>query len=838
MVDFNKHLGTKKRLQKPLRPADIYETLDLASDKGPLRPAQEAVLEDWHTNRRQLRDVIVKLHTGQGKTLIGMLALQSKLNEGAGPAVYLCPNNFLVDQTVAQARQFGLHCVKADPDLPAEFLDSSAILITSVQKMFNGLTRFRLGPQSQSVGALVMDDSHACIDAIRDASVIRLPHGHRVYHSLRALFAGGLKEQGAGTFADIELERYGPFLPVPYWDWMDRHEDAARILAKDGDTNELKYVWPLLKDVLRDCTCIVSGTHLEIAPQLPPLHLFGSFANSRHRMFMSATVTNDAFLVKGLGLTPDIITKPLVYKDEKWSGEKMILVPSLIHPSLDRDRIIKDFAKPVAKRSYGAVVLTPSFARADDWKKEGATVADKNTIHAEIERLKAGNGANTLVIANRYDGIDLPDEACRLLIMDSLPYSENLTDRWTEACRPGSDVVLTRIARTVEQGLGRAVRGERDYCAVMLTGPDLVNAARTKKMQSFFSPQTRAQIDIGLEVAEFAKEEAEGSDPVAGLKRLILQCLKRDEGWKAFYSGRMSDITFGAADPKALEIFAAEQVAETEFQNGRPEAAVKAIQKLVDQHITQPGEKGWYLQEMARYTHLTSKTDSNELQIHAHKQNRYLLKPRQGMKVTTIAAAPQKRVERMIDWARSFESSEELLLAVEDILSRLRFGVQADLFEGAVDELGIALGFATQRPDKEWKEGPDNLWGLRDTQYLLIECKNQVEEARTEIHKQETGQMNNSCAWFKNNYPGAVSKNIMIIWTKAVAPAAGFNEDLGIMRGRQLEMLVKNVRSFFQELRGVDLKDLSETKLKTLLDTHQLTVDDLLTKYSEAPEQH
>jgi hypothetical protein len=61
----------------------------------------------------------------------------------------------------------------------------------------------------------------------------------------------GLKEQGSGTFADIELARYGPFLPVPYWDWMDRHEDAARILAKDGDTEDLKFVRPLLRDVLR-----------------------------------------------------------------------------------------------------------------------------------------------------------------------------------------------------------------------------------------------------------------------------------------------------------------------------------------------------------------------------------------------------------------------------------------------------------------------------------------------------------------------------------------------------------------------------------------------------------
>lgn len=172
-------------------------------------------------------------------------------------------------------------------------------------------------------------------------------------------------------------------------------------------------------------------------------------------------------------------------------------------------------------------------------------------------------------------------------------------------------------------------------------------------MQSFFSPQTRAQIEIGLEIAELAKEEIEAGDPMLGLKRLINQCLKRDEGWKAFYGGRMSEIGAGAADPKALTIFAAEQKAEIEFQNGRPETAVKLVQQLVDQHVTEPAEKGWYLQEIARYTYLSSKTESNTLQIAAHKQNRYLLKPRHGMTVTTIAAAPQKRIERIIAWANA-----------------------------------------------------------------------------------------------------------------------------------------------------------------------------------------
>jgi hypothetical protein len=110
----------------------------------------------------------------------------------------------------------------------------------------------------------------------------------------------------------------------------------------------------------------------------------------------------------------------------------------------------------------------------------------------------------------------------------------------------------------------------------------------------------------------------------------------------------------------------------------------------------------------------------------------------------------------------------ELLLEVENVLTRLRFGASADFFEAALVELGRALGFETQRPDKEWKQGPDILWALRDHQYLLIECKNQVDKNRKEINKDETGQMNNSCAWFKNHYGDSPVKNLIVIWTRTI----------------------------------------------------------------------
>jgi len=131
----------------------------------------------------------------------------------------------------------------------------------------------------------------------------------------------------------------------------------------------------------------------------------------------------------------------------------------------------------------------------------------------------------------------------------------------------------------------------------------------------------------------------------------------------------------------------------------------------------------------------------------------------------------QKRIENIKTWLRNFENNEAMLLAIEEIAGNLEFGVSANDFEEAFDRLGIALGFSTQRPDKEWKEGPDNLWAVRDGEYLLSESKSEVELSRAEIYKTETGQMNNPCAWFKNKYSNAKVTNLLIIPTKALFSA-------------------------------------------------------------------
>ncbi len=832
MVDFSKKLSGKA-VEKPTDPVKLYDTLDREADKGPLRPAQIAVLTDWFNKHQGDRDTIIKLHTGQGKTLIGLLMLQSRLNAGLGPVVYLCPNNYLVDQTREQARQFGVGTCASDGELPEEFQASRSIYVTSVQKLFNGLTKFGLNNQSVPVDTILMDDAHACSDIIRSQCKIQILNDEPAYRALKTLFAADLEAQGSGTFADIENDKRDAFLPVPYWAWIPREGEVANILSKNTDRKSVKFAWPLLKDMLPHCQGLVSGQAIEIEPYVAPLVAFGSYFKAKHRIFMSATLTDDAFLVKGLQIAPKTITGPLTYANETWSGEKMILVPSLIHEDLDHARMVKLFAAPGSKRKYGRVALVPSFDKTKPWEKGGATIANGDSIGDVVGALKNGEYEKTVVLANRYDGIDLPDKACRILICDSKPYSESLVDLYQERCRPNSAATLMRTVRSVEQGMGRSVRGEKDYSVIIVIGADLVRLLRDKTSRRFLSSQMSTQIEIGLEITDMARQEIEeGKEPEAVFIGLENQCLGRDENWKAFYVEKMDDVKPSGSDPKVLQIYAAELEAEQAYVAGDYASAARTLQKLLDDGVVDREETGWYLQEQARLNWRENRAGSQIQQVAAHKKNRQLLKPPTGVTVAKLTVVSQGRTERIRDWISDYPSYETLNVNVTEILERLVFGTKADKFENALNELSRALGFVGERPDAEWKEGPDNLWALDDSQYLLFECKSEVDVTRAEINKREAEQMNRSSAWFAKHYSGMKVKRLIIHPAGKIESAAAFTHDVRGVREADLKRLVKAVRGFFKDFEAQNLKDLSEPYIQALLNAHELSIVDLSSKYS------
>lgn len=107
MVDFGKARKTKTT-KKTINPIEIYSSLDRKSATGPLRPIQNQLLSNWFEYHQDDRDLIIKLHTGEGKTLIGLLILQSKIYQDKGPCLYVCPNMQLAKQVALDADKFGV----------------------------------------------------------------------------------------------------------------------------------------------------------------------------------------------------------------------------------------------------------------------------------------------------------------------------------------------------------------------------------------------------------------------------------------------------------------------------------------------------------------------------------------------------------------------------------------------------------------------------------------------------------------------------------------------------------------------------------------------------------
>ena len=128
-----------------------------------------------------------------------------------------------------------------------------------------------------------------------------------------------------------------------------------------------------------------------------------------------------------------------------------------------------------------------------------------------------------------------------MLVIDSLPCCEALTERYEEKCRNDSDIVNIKIAQKIEQALGRSVRGEKDYSVIIIFGSSLIKFLQTSTNRKYFSPQTRKQIEIGFEIIKMSLEDSSEIDKKY-IGNTIKQCVGRDHGWKEYYQSQMEQI--------------------------------------------------------------------------------------------------------------------------------------------------------------------------------------------------------------------------------------------------------------------------------------------------------
>ena len=158
--------------------------------------------------------------------------------------------------------------------------------------------------------------------------------------------------------------------------------------------------------------------------------------------------------------------------DRQGIGRRFFIFPD---KSLDEPGVVA-LRRELMEESGRSLVLTPSDRAAGAIASEVERALKCPVFSGpDLEDRKAAfvkTNPAAAVVATRYDGIDLPNDDCRLLFIEGLPRAVNLQERFHGS--HGRKPPIQRTNQTlVLQAVGRCTRGLNDYSAVVVTGEDL-----------------------------------------------------------------------------------------------------------------------------------------------------------------------------------------------------------------------------------------------------------------------------------------------------------------------------------------------------------------------------
>ena len=599
MIDFTQ-LGINS-IQKQINPRDIFMALTGKDNKYQYpRDVQGEVWKQWF-NVRQNKDTIIKMNTGSGKTLVALLILQSCLNEGVGPALYVVPDKFLVEQVKTQADALGIKVTDTENDL--DYQRKKAILVIGIQKLVNGKSIFGLREENNyPIGSVVIDDMHACISCIQEQFSITVPRTNVLYNLIANLFYDDMNAQAEGRFNEI-VNSQNTFdnMMVPFWSWQEKITQVYQILASNRENDAVKFKFDLIKDCLKLSHCYISAKEISIIPNCTPIQKITSFDEAKRRIYMSATLPDDSPFSTVMGL--DFDKKMTVISPEKANdiGERLIVVPKIINKDITEFEVRNAIAQKA--EDYNVVVLVPSYAMAECWKSLGGIVLNSSNISQGIGLIK-NNDKGLYVFVNRYDGIDLPDDACRIIVVDGLPNISNMNDRYEQEIVRKSKRIQREQIQRIEQGMGRGVRSSNDYCLVYLLGNQLTNVLYSDDGYEFFSNATKAQFKLSEKMCE--QIEGQTIDEIMEIGNYLLE---RNSDWVEVCKNGISSVEYVKTINVSKYAVAIRKAFNYALYGDYQKAASMITELVNDEDNVRL--KGYYKQMLAEYTNFFDKTVHN-----------------------------------------------------------------------------------------------------------------------------------------------------------------------------------------------------------------------------------
>lgn len=726
---------TKKAVQQFDTPEEMYlsGTMPRTGDAVPgLWVHQGDVIRAYAEDHQKTSDLALELPTGTGKTLPGLLIGEWVRRKSKGPVLYATPTTQLAKQVVATANREGVPVAlligsHKDWDVNDEMAVEAgeSIGVTTYSSIFNS------HPYVPVPRLLLFDDAHAGEQFVghkHGVDIRRSDSGEAYLAVLSTLkpFLSGLMIQRLEGAPDPGAHHQVRLI-VPA-------VDSASLAALDAALADLpgryKYEHAMIRSGLASCLVYVSYSGIQIRPMIPPTSDNKVFEQAGQRIYLSATLGSGGELERAFGRRR-IDRMPLRSKTAPRSGRRLFVFPDLT----SGDGLV--LTKRIVGLTDKALVLsqdTVDRARAAATALAGVGVPVLGKDELELEGLDAFAAADkgVLGLANRYDGMDLPNHACRIVVLDGKPDAVGLQEKFLSERAEANTALSERIRTRIVQGAGRSTRGPNDFAVVVVRGTDLTKYFSRSDNVAALEPELQAEVQFGW-------ENSRGMSPDTVIEN-VATFLEQGADWRTAGEELVAEFREDAikVEPPAAEPLG--RAAPTEVEawqlayGGEWVAASEKLQEVVTYVGPEAtrGYRGLVLYIAGVWLHLgaqdeTQRARSRELIREAGKAANRGTWLREMM---PLPGAPEADPEPMD------------VVAVNQIVARLRgkmktsalkaglVGMQAALaqdeaerFESGLTALGLFLGAAASKP-----KGParaDSAWEWGTTMWMTIEAKSE-----------------------------------------------------------------------------------------------------------------
>lgn len=778
---------------KATSPEEIFKSLTLRGTVENIYGPQAEALRLWDSRRAQ-PDNVIGMVTGGGKTLVGLLIAKSLVHETRRKVLYVCPNNQLVEQTAEHAAECGIDVATYHSQTwrgREAYDEATGPCITNYAAVFNGFSVFR----GHDIAALVFDDAHVASHEIRQAFTVRLAPDHPSFHAVADLFRQFFSRSSKVQQLENALGGdWRALLFVPMFEMARAHERLRRVLVEGGvDRDRNRYAWQYLNGRLSRCVVLISGGGIEITPPVLPIDGLPHFEAGVRRVYLTATLPSRVEFTRTFGVAS---VEPIVPSGKLGTAQRQIqFLPG------GTDEAQRELAKRLI-RNVKACIIAPSVADAEGWCPP-ARRFDGRDGNAGIKAFARSTGTDKLVLAGRYDGIDLPDNACKVLVLDGLPRGAFLFDRFIDEGLRIERLRTAHMATRVTQAMGRIFRNNRDHGAVLLCGTDLQRWLRDPAHQQYVPPLLQQQLQFGQELRRHVDENR------IDFPTLLKKVLEGHKDWDRLYAENVEAFEAGArpGEPEwIIELSLRERAAFRKLWSDDYPGAVAEYASLAHDAAEHDRRLAAWYQHWAGLAHQLSGDSAGAIEAYVRAANERSELGRPEMKGGVLSyrstTAPGPQATKI---ASLLEKGGAAIRAKLDVLAgALVYGPDTNRVEETLREIGTLLGLEATRPDREAKTGPDVLWRhVAAKSGVALEAKTNKQPTSQYQKKDDIGQFHDHIEWLKRTYTGEEFDCAIVGMPLAVSRDANPPPTLRVVGVEEFAQLAVRLRMAFEFVENV-----------------------------------